>query len=171
MPNKDRKDSQGICFLGKLKFNDFINHYLGQQPGDIIEFETGKRLGEHKGFWYHTIGQRRGSGLAHGPWYVVAKDTQKNRVYMSREYHTTEKSRDFFVAVQCNWIAGMSPSKKNIQVKLRHGASMYDAIVDVVGSTVAVKLAQHDQGIAPGQFAVFYDDQVCLGAGIIHEKI
>ena len=67
VPAKDRRDSQGICFLGKLKFQEFIRHYLGDRPGDLIEFETGKKLGTHKGFWYHTIGQRQGSGLAGRP--------------------------------------------------------------------------------------------------------
>ncbi len=73
LPTKDRKDSQGICFLGKLKFSDFIKHHIGQRPGDLVEYETGKKLGTHKGFWFHTIGQRQGSGLAGGPWYVVKK--------------------------------------------------------------------------------------------------
>ena len=73
LPTKARKDSQGICFLGRLKFNDFIRHYLGDKPGQLVEFETGKVLGTHKGFWYHTIGQRQGSGLSGGPWYVAAK--------------------------------------------------------------------------------------------------
>ena len=62
LPNKDRKDSQGICFLGKLKFSDFVRHHLGDKPGDMIEHESGKVLGQHRGFWYYTIGQRRGSG-------------------------------------------------------------------------------------------------------------
>ena len=70
LPNKERKDSQGICFLGKLKFNDFIKFHVGEKPGDMIEYETGKKLGTHKGFWFHTIGQRQGSGLpaARGMW-------------------------------------------------------------------------------------------------------
>ena len=84
LPNKNRKDSQGICFLGKIKFNDFIKHHLGETVGDIIEFETGKKLGEHNGFWYHTIGQRQGLKLSGGPWYVVAKDPEKNIVFISK---------------------------------------------------------------------------------------
>ena len=72
--NARRKDSQGICFLGKVNYNDYIRRYLGEQPGDVIELETGKRIGEHKGLWFHTIGQRKGMGFSGGPWFVVKKD-------------------------------------------------------------------------------------------------
>ena len=64
--NAKRKDSQGICFLGKINYNDYIRRYLGEQPGDVIELETGKRIGEHKGLWFHTIGQRKGLGFGGG---------------------------------------------------------------------------------------------------------
>jgi tRNA-specific 2-thiouridylase len=165
LPTKDRKDSQGICFLGKLKFNDFIAHHMGQKPGDIIEFETGKVLGKHKGFWFHTIGQRQGSGLAGGPWYVVVKNPEKNIVYMSRDYHSEDKPRNQFHVSDLRWFSGQAPEKKNLLVKIRHGKQLYECTFDV--TTGLVSLAQHDQGIAPGQFAVFYDDQVCLGAGVI----
>ncbi len=73
MPNAYRKDSQGICFLGKINYNDFIRRHLGERPGPIIEIETGKKLGEHRGYWFHTIGQRKGLGLSGGPWFVVKK--------------------------------------------------------------------------------------------------
>lgn len=96
LPNKDRKDSQGICFLGKFKFSDFIKHHLGIQPGHLIEYETGKVMGIHNGFWFYTIGQRQGLRLAGGPWYVVAKDCDKNIVYISSRYHDTDKQRDTF---------------------------------------------------------------------------
>jgi tRNA-specific 2-thiouridylase len=167
VPNKDRKDSQGICFLGKLKFNDFIKHHLGDKQGDIIEFESGKKLGEHKGFWYHTIGQRQGSGLAGGPWYVMAKDASKNVVYMSRNYYSDEKMRDTFKVASINWIAGTNPSKKDLRVKMRHGKTIYDCQLHVFQDTGTVKLSQNDQGIASGQFAAFYDGDYCLGSGII----
>lgn len=168
LPNKDRKDSQGICFLGKLKFNDFITHHVGQKPGDMIEFETGKKLGTHKGFWFHTIGQRQGSGLAGGPWYVVAKDPDANKVFISRNYYSSDKQRNSFIVSSCNWLAGNPPSKKELQVKIRHGKQLYNCIVNPLGDgRWQVTLAQDDQGIAPGQFAVFYDDQECLGAGVI----
>ena len=96
LPNAKRKDSQGICFLGKIKFGDFIKHHLGVKKGDLIEFETGKKLGEHDGFWYFTIGQRKGSGLSGGPWYVVLKDTVKNIVYISNKYYSHDKERKIF---------------------------------------------------------------------------
>lgn len=168
LPNKDRKDSQGICFLGKLKFNDFIAHHVGQKPGDLIEYETGKKLGTHKGFWFHTIGQRQGSGLAGGPWYVVAKDPQANAVFVSRNYYSDDKQRNSFTVSNCNWISGNAPTKKDLQVKIRHGKQLYNCTVNrLEDDRWQVTLGQDDQGIAPGQFAVFYDGSECLGAGVI----
>jgi tRNA-specific 2-thiouridylase len=168
LPTKDRKDSQGICFLGKLKFSDFIAYHVGENPGDIREYETGKKLGTHKGVWFHTIGQRQGSGLAGGPWYVVAKDVASNVVYMSREYHAPDKERKLFEVAECNWISGTAPAKKELLVKLRHGKQLHACTLEQIEpGRFRVMLAENDQGIAPGQFAVFYDDQICLGAGII----
>ena len=168
LPNKERKDSQGICFLGKLKFNDFIKFHVGENPGDMIEFETGKKLGSHKGFWFHTIGQRQGSGLAGGPWYVVAKDPAANKVFVSRNYYSFDKQRNYFIVSDCNWLSGTPPTKTDLHVKIRHGKNIYNCHVNQLGDgRWGVTLAQDDQGIAPGQFAVFYDDQECLGAGII----
>lgn len=166
--NKDRKDSQGICFLGKLKFSDFIRHHVGDKPGPMIEFETGKKLGEHRGFWYHTIGQRQGSGLSGGPWYVVAKDVQSNTVYFSRSYYSPDKLRDSFTITQCNWLTGFAPDKHALKVKIRHGKGMYNCQLTINNDgTGSVKLATHDQGLAAGQFAVFYDGEYCLGSGMI----
>lgn len=168
LPNKDRKDSQGICFLGKLKFNDFIKSHLGEKPGDLIEYETGKKLGTHKGFWFHTLGQRQGSGLSGGPWYVVAKEPSTNIVFVSRNYYSQEKRRNTFIVRNCNWIAGTPPTKKELQVKIRHGKQLYSCTVVALNNNQwQVTLAHDDQGIAPGQFAVFYDDSECLGAGVI----
>lgn len=76
LPSAQRKDSQGICFLGKINYNDFIRRFLGERQGSIIELESGKEIGKHRGFWFHTIGQRKGLGLSGGPWFVVDKDTE-----------------------------------------------------------------------------------------------
>ncbi len=168
LPNKDRKDSQGICFLGKIKFRDFIKHNVGTQTGDIIEAETGKKLGEHEGFWFYTIGQRSGIGLSGGPWYVVSKDIDENIVYVSGEYYSDDKKRDRVTISDFNPTAGIALDEikvlDNLQVKLRHGEHMTDCSFEE-GSTI--KLAEQDQGIAAGQFAVLYSDDICLGSGVI----
>ena len=83
LPTQTRKDSQGICFLGKIVYRDFIEFHLGQRQGDIIDRESGRKLGEHQGFWFYTIGQRHGLGLSGGPWYVDSKDTERNIIYIS----------------------------------------------------------------------------------------
>ena len=168
LPNKDRKDSQGICFLGKIKFSDFIKHHLGIKKGDLVEFETGKKVGEHEGFWYYTLGQRKGIRLSGGPWFVVKKDTQKNIVYISNKYFTPEKKRDILTVSSFNWISGQKPENKNLQVKIRHGEQIYNCTLDFnYDDSAVVKLDKQDQGLAPGQFAVFYDGDICLGCGVI----
>lgn len=168
LPNKERKDSQGICFLGEFKFRDFVRAYLGEKPGPIIEIETDKVLGEHKGFWFYTVGQRQGIGLAGGPWYVMRKDTEHNRVYVSRNYYTSDKQRDTFAIERCNWISGTLPQQAKLQAKLRHGPHVYSCVITQLDDNcLHVQLDERDQGIASGQFAVLYDGAVCLGGGII----
>jgi tRNA-specific 2-thiouridylase len=169
LPSKNRKDSQGICFLGKIKFKDFLRHHVGVTFGDIIEFETGKKLGKHDGFWYHTIGQRKGLGLSGGPWYVVKKDPEKNIVYVSNKYHEVDKKRDQFNVKNFNWIADKKPTKGAMptKVKIRHGEKFYSCKLEIDGNCGKVFLNETDQGIAPGQFAVFYDGDICLGCAEI----
>jgi len=86
LPSATRKDSQGICFLGKIHYNDFIRRYLGVKKGKIVDFESGKILGEHDGYWFHTIGQRKGLGLSGGPWFVVKKNVEENILFVSNGY-------------------------------------------------------------------------------------
>ena len=102
---------------------------MGDKPGDLVEYETGNILGTHKGFWFHTIGQRQGSGLAGGPWYVVAKDIAANRVFISRDYYSPDKQRNSFTVSDCNWLAGTPPTKTDLQVKIRHGKHIYDCVL------------------------------------------
>ena len=94
LPSADRKDSQGICFLGKINYNDFIKRYLGEREGEIVELESGKVLGTHKGYWFHTIGQRKGLYLSGGPWFVVRKDIENNVLYVSQGYDPREQYGD-----------------------------------------------------------------------------
>lgn len=171
LPNKDRKDSQGICFLGKLKFDQFLNYHLGEKKGPLVELETGKQWGMHNGFWYYTIGQRQGIGLAGGPWYVAHKNPEENIVYISRSYYSPEKQRNEFSVGNCNWIAGIVPEINELSVKLRHGQQTHKCTLEYQDSSnIIVSLKERDQGIAPGQFAVFYQGSKCLGAGVIKHQ-
>jgi tRNA-specific 2-thiouridylase len=168
LPNAERKDSQGLCFLGKIPFDKFLEHYLGKRLGKLVEHETGKFMGEHNGFWYFTVGQRRGIHLSGGPWYVVAKDTQTNTVFISRGEQGAIDARDEFIVSGLNWISRDKPSKTKLSVKVRHGAKVYKAEIEyLTNDHLRVKLQEKDRGIAIGQFAVFYDGEYCLGGGVI----
>lgn len=167
LPNKNRRDSQGICFLGQIKFTEFIKHHLGELKGDIVELETGEKKGTHSGYYYYTIGQRSGLGLGGGPWYVVQKDIEKNIVYISGE-DFSQRARNKFNVTKFNWILEEPTFKRNLLVKIRHGAKFINCELDLdTNGNGKVKLEKPDQGIAPGQFAVFYDDNICLGGGVI----
>jgi len=170
LPNAARKDSQGICFLGQVAFDKFLEHYLGTKEGDIVDLKTGKVLGKHKGYWFHTIGQRRGLGLSGGPWYVASKNMNDNVVFVSNEWRSEEMARDSFIVSGLNWISGTEPEKRNLSVKLRHGPKEYPCEVRFIDDEkLSVKLDGFDRGIAPGQFAVFYDGDICLGGGVISD--
>ena len=170
LPNQARKDSQGICFLGKIAFSDFIKHHLGTRQGDLIEYETGAVVGLHEGYWYYTIGQRKGLGLSGGPWFVVRKDIEKNIVYISRNYYSDDKIRNTCKVAAIHWISGRPTDKRDLQVKVRHGEKMYEATLQLSDpQTGVMTIDDNDQGLAPGQFAVFYDADMCLGSGVITE--
>lgn len=170
LPNALRKDSQGICFLGKIPFDKFLEYHLGKRSGKLIEYETKKVLGEHNGFWYFTVGQRRGIKLSGGPWYVVAKHPETNEVFVSHGEHHELLARDSFIVSGLNWISGVQPEKTELQVKVRHGAKLYPATVQFIeNGYLQVILAEKDLGLAAGQFAVFYDGAYCLGGGTIIE--
>jgi tRNA (5-methylaminomethyl-2-thiouridylate)-methyltransferase len=168
LPNKDRRDSQGICFLGKIKYNEFVRHHLGEREGDIVDSETGRVLGKHKGYWFHTIGQRQGLRLSHGPWFVHAKDVARNVVYVAHAERSSEASRDSFAVEAIHWISG-PPEGRDVQVRVRHGRALHRAWLELErdGDRGEVRLQQSERGIAPGQFAVFYQEEVCLGGATI----
>ncbi len=168
LPTASRKDSQGICFLGKVRFDAFLEHYLGKKTGDILEYETGKKVGEHDGFWYFTIGQRKGIKLSGGPWFVVAKDMAKNIVFVSNAWRGAEGSRDGFIMENMNWISGIASRKRNFEVKIRHGETRIPCRIRALPNGAwRVKLDRREAGIAPGQFAVLYDGEECVGGGVI----
>jgi tRNA-5-taurinomethyluridine 2-sulfurtransferase len=197
LATEKRKDSQGICFLGKLKFDEFIAHYLGEAPGPIKEYQTDRILGEHNGLWFHTIGQRKGVGamlgpgvVNDGPWFVSAKDADVNTLYITNDPQVVDKPRREFTVDRMNWIeypfgGGSSTSSEDneveLDIRLRHGPAMTRGRVVLEGDTLLplsdttssqrakVTLIERDKGIAPGQFAAFYRNNVCLGAGVISE--
>jgi len=162
LPAKNRKDSQGICFLGKIKFREFVKAHVGEKPGDIVEKKTQKKLGTHPGFYFFTIGQREGLGLHGGPWYVVEKDVEKNIVFVSNKPPAEHEGIDWFMIDSPNWIAS-PPSEARLEVKVRHSPNRRECVLNENIVTITGK----DEGIAPGQFAVFYENDVCLGGARI----
>lgn len=174
MPNAFRKDSQGICFLGKINYNDFIRRHLGEKKGPIIELETGKKLGEHKGFWFHTIGQRKGLGLSGGPWYVVKKNIHDNVIYVSNGYNTEKQYGKTLHLDEMHFISGNpwenSCNSVEITFKNRHMPGFIPArLTHIDNMEYVIESNEKVQGIAPGQFAVIYDKnrKLCYGSGII----
>jgi len=175
LPTCDRPDSQGICFLGRVRYTDFIRHYLGECSGPIVELGSGRRLGEHRGYWFYTIGQRQGLGLAGGPWYVVAKDVERNVVLVSAANDAGARARDRFRIRELHWTwrpPGTSAGEPvSVHVKLRHGPALIPAVIEAEGpDTLLVRMDAADRGVAPGQFAVLYQGEICLGGGKIQEE-
>ncbi|HMB00169.1 MAG TPA: tRNA 2-thiouridine(34) synthase MnmA, partial [Spirochaetota bacterium] len=168
LPSCFRKDSQGICFLGKIRYNDFVKFHLGEKPGAVIEKETGDVKGRHKGVWFYTIGQRQGLGLSGGPWYVVDKDIKENTVFISHNNYMAGRKRCAFNISDIHWISGKPPAVNDFYFKLRHGPHRSRGkLANMHAVSSRVILEQGDQGIAPGQSCIFYQGDYCLGRGII----
>jgi len=173
LPSATRKDSQGICFLGKINYNDFIRRYLGEHPGKIIELETGKVLGKHKGIWFHTIGQRKGLYLSGGPWFVIQKDIERNIIYVSNgydpetQYGKTVNLQGFHFISEDPW--GDFTEEKEIAFKIRHTPEFTLGTVRRIGDIYRIESEDKIQGIAAGQFGVIYDRncRICIGSGMI----
>lgn len=190
LPNAKRKDSQGICFLGKINYADFIKRHLGERPGPVIEIETGKKIGEHSGFWFYTIGQRKGLGLSGGPWFVVRKNVKDNVIYVSKGYNTPKQYGRTMPLEEVNWISGtpfssqvsehtpplpegmMSADGKTLEIafKNRHTPEFIHGTIELKPDGSHIIHSDKDiQGIAPGQYAIIYtpDCKLCLGSGMI----
>jgi len=171
LPSAQRHDSQGICFLGKINYNDYIREYVGEKEGDIIEMETGKKLGTHKGFWFHTIGQRKGLGLGGGPWFVVKKDAQQNIVYVSQGYDPEAQYVDTINLVD---VQAMNPVIKfvdgqPIRYKIRHQPEFRTGTLSVSDKGLIIHSNVMISGVARGQFGTIYHESkpVVLGSGVI----
>lgn len=174
LPNAGRKDSQGICFLGKIDYNEFLRRHLGEKTGAVVEIETGKKIGEHKGYWFHTIGQRKGLGLGGGPWFVVRKNVRENVLYVSRGYETPLQYGRMLNLAEMHWISGepeeVTVGDMKVAFKNRHTPVFTEGCLRIQGDGEWILESEADvQGIAPGQFAVIYtpDHKLCLGSAMI----
>ena len=159
LPSADRKDSQGICFLGKINYNDFIRRYLGEREGKIVELETGKVLGTHKGYWFHTIGQRKGLYLSGGPWFVVRKDIEENVLYVSQGYDPREQYGDRITLMGFRPLAPITLTLPlEVKFKIRHTPEFHPGrLVQLPDGLVQIESEELIQGIAAGQYATIYD--------------
>lgn len=184
LPSAKRKDSQGICFLGKINYNDFIKSRLGVKPGRIIEKETGKTIGTHQGFWFYTIGQRKGLGLSGGPWFVVKKDCKRNIILVSNGYDPDSQygykifvkemnfiSQDPWTFYKREYVEEWDREPIRITFKIRHTPDFTPATLRFKGCEQGFVIESDDkiQGIASGQYAVIYDldRKICFGSGMI----
>lgn len=185
LPNAKKKDSTGICFIGERPFREFLNRYLAHEPGPILD-DKGRRVGEHVGLSFYTLGQRKGIGIGglkekgaarggseHAPWFVARKDMANNtlRVVQGHDHPWLLSRR--LAAQDLSWVAGTPPAPGRYAAKTRYRQA--DAACVLAASAtpdsgepeaeLAFDAAQW--AVTPGQSAVLYDGEVCLGGGVI----
>lgn len=180
LPNAKKKDSTGICFIGERPFRDFLNRYIKHEPGPILD-DRGRRLGRHVGLSFYTLGQRQGLGIGgvkdkgvqrgagdHSPWFVARKELQTNTLRVVQGHdHPWLLSHDL-KAQDASWIAGHAPAVGACAAKTRY--RQQDAHCNVVsasGRDFSLHFPQAQWAVTPGQSAVLYEGDVCLGGGII----
>ena len=167
--NAKRRDSQGICFLGKINYTDYIKRYVGEQQGDVLELETGKLIGKHNGHWFYTIGQRKGLGFGGGPWFIVKKDVAENLLYVSHGYDPETAYKKDFPIHGFHSINGEMPGER-ITFKIRHTPEFHEASLEKTSEgSFVVHSKDPIHGVAPGQFCVVYDEahHRCYGSAEI----
>lgn len=177
LPVADKKDSTGICFIGERNFKEFLNNYLPAKEGDIVDVNTHKVIGKHEGVLYYTLGQRKGLGIGgihgqqSGSWFVVAKDVKKNILYVSQGEMNEYLLSDRVIVKEMNFLGETKPTEfTNAGVKFRYRQKdnmvqyrfISDDTAEIISSTPL-------KSVTPGQAAVFYDGDRCLGGGIIEE--
>lgn len=162
LPNHDKKDSQGICFIGSIDVKDFLKEYIVPKNGSILD-EDGNNIGMHEGAYYYTIGQRHGLNITNGqgPYYVLSKDIKKNIIFVGKE----EKLMSNQTKVNgFSWTGEEPIFPVKIKARLRYRAQLKDAILEKSGK---LNLRKSERAISPGQSAVFYKKDQVLGGGII----
>lgn len=174
----NKKDSTGICFIGKRKFKEFIGKYLLSQPGAICTVDTGDEIGSHQGLIYHTIGQRKGLGIGgssngnNQPWYVVDKDLVYNRLIVAQGREHVRLMSTGVTVNQLHWVDRTHLSTKlRCTTKTRYHQDDIPCVIEPITDTrLRVTFDQPVSAVTPGQSAVFYTSDICLGGGIIESR-
>lgn len=179
LPNAKKKDSTGICFIGERPFREFLNRYISHSPGPILD-DRGRKLGQHVGLSFYTLGQRQGLGIggvkekgaqrgggAHEPWFVARKDLEKNtlRVVQGHDHPWLQSHR--LVAQDVSWCAGHAPTPGGYAAKTRYRQQDAACTLQATPEGFALTFAEAQWAVTPGQSAVLYDGDVCLGGGVI----
>ncbi|MGR5061622.1 tRNA 2-thiouridine(34) synthase MnmA [Photobacterium sp. DNB22_13_2] len=176
-----KKDSTGICFIGERKFTEFLSKYLPAQPGNIETADEGKVIGEHQGLMYHTLGQRKGlliggqkgGGGNEEPWFVVDKDVERNVLIVGQGKDHPRLKSDGLVAAQLHWVDRQpirEPFKCTVKTRYRQ-QDIPCTVIPVDDETIKVIFDEPQIAVTPGQSAVFYSGEICLGGGIIEKRI
>lgn len=159
-----KKESMGVCFVGQVGMRDFLSQYVESEPGDIVDRDSGENVGRHDGAIFYTLGQRHGLELGGGlPYYVVAKDMDKNVVYVSRNLNAAEIWIKQVRLGSLHWINDAPSSEKTVQVRVRHRAPLVEAYL----RADMLDLTEPQRAVTPGQSVVIYDGNVVLGGGIV----
>ncbi|MDU4093856.1 MAG: tRNA 2-thiouridine(34) synthase MnmA [Pantoea sp.] len=173
-----KKDSTGICFIGERKFRDFLGRYLPAQPGAIVTVD-GQTVGEHQGLMYHTLGQRKGLGIGglkesnDDPWYVVDKDVAGNRLIVAQGADHPRLMSVGLIAQQLHWVdrqALREPLQCVVKTRYRQ-EDIPCVIAPLDDDRIEVRFEQPVAAVTPGQSAVFYLGEICLGGGIIEQRL
>jgi tRNA-uridine 2-sulfurtransferase len=180
LPNAKKKDSTGICFIGERPFREFLNRYIAKEPGPIKD-EKGRVLGQHVGLSFYTLGQRQGLGIGgvkakgaqrgggeHAPWFVARKDMEKNTLWVVQGHEHPWLQSHHLQAQDVSWVAGAAPSSAALAAKTRYRqADAACSFSSLNGEGFALDFPQAQWSVTPGQSAVVYDGEVCLGGGVI----
>jgi len=166
----DKKDSTGICFIGERPFPEFLKNYLPEEHGEIVD-DSGEVIGSHKGLHFYTIGQRQGLGIGglknreEKAWYVIAKDFSKNKLVVVQDNnHPLLFKKDLKVS-NINWLK--KPSSNQVLAKIRYRQRDQACEIDINENKASVVFKEPQRAVTPGQFIVFYEDEICLGGGEI----
>ncbi len=167
-----KKDSQGICFVGKIGIRDFLKQFIPEQkPGKIINRETGETLGWHDGAIFYTLGQRHGLNVGGGlPFYVCGKNMETNEVFVSTDINSSELWTDKIRLSSVHWINRTAEQGEKIEIRVRHRAPLVEATIHFDGEdfeNATLELSSEQRAITAGQSVVFYSGDVCLGGGIV----